>query len=198
MKYSHFFAMLSRMKHINRWSLMRNTYPENISEHSLDVGIIAHALAVIKNKRFGGSVNAERCALLGIFHDASEIITGDMPTPVKYHNPEISRAYHNVEKVARKKLLSLLPEDLREEYHSVLFKQDEDAELWRLIKAADKIAALIKCIEEERAGNKEFTSAAASLRKTIKGMNLKEADCFLEEFLPSYMLTLDEQDGDEE
>lgn len=197
MKHSHFFAMLSRMKHINRWSLMRNSYPENISEHSLDVGIIAHALAVIRNKRFGGNVNAERCALLGIFHDASEIITGDMPTPVKYNNPEICQAYHNVEEVAKKKLLSFLPEDLREEYRSVLFRSREEEELWTLVKAADKLSALIKCIEEERAGNKEFTSAAVSLRETVRSMNLKEADCFLEEFLPSYMLTLDEQDGDE-
>lgn len=174
---------------------MRNTYPENISEHSLDVSVIAHALAVIRNRRFGGNISAERCALLGVFHDVSEILTGDMPTPVKYHNPEIYKAYHNVENVAKEKLLSMLPEDLREEYRPVLFQQQEEDELWRLVKAADKIAALIKCIEEERAGNKEFSRAAVALRQTIMDMGVKEAEVFLEEFLPSYMLTLDEQDG---
>lgn len=190
---NHFFAVLSRMKYIYRWSLMRNTYSENVSEHSLDVSIIAHALAVLRNKRFGGNVNPERAALLGIFHDVSEILTGDMPTPVKYYNEEISSSYKKVEDIARQKLLSYLPQDLKDEYKSLLLPQESDKELWELVRAADKIAALIKCMEEERAGNMEFSSAARSIKKIISDMKLKEADCFVNEFLPSYNLTLDEQ-----
>ena len=190
----HFFAKMSRMKYINRWGLMRNTRPENIGEHSLDVAMIAHALAVIKNRRFGGHVNAERAALLGLYHDATEIITGDLPTPVKYYNPEIRAAYREVEQVAKDKLLSYLPEDIREDYLPLLGHSEEDRELWPLIKAADKLSALIKCVEEKRMGNDEFKSAEATLLRSVKEMALPEADCFLAEFLPSYSLTLDEQE----
>ena len=194
MQTSHFFAMLSRMKYINRWGLMRNTQPENISEHSLEVAILAHALATLRNRRFGGKVNAERAALLGLFHDATEIVTGDLPTPVKYYNPKIRTAYREVEAVAQSKLLSYLPEDIREDYRPLLGHTDKEEELWRLVKAADKLSALIKCVEEKRMGNDEFKKAEETLLSAIKEMHLPEADCFLQEFLPSYSLTLDEQE----
>lgn len=192
----HFFAMLSRMKNINRWGLMRNTRPENLCEHSFETAVIAHSLAVLRNTRFGGSVSAERTAVLALFHDCTEIITGDMPTPVKYFSPEIRSAYGEVEKVAREKLLSFLPDDMKNAYRPLLGKPSEpsDKELMPFVKAADKISALIKCVEEKRMGNKEFSKAEISLRKSIADFHLPEADCFVKEFLPSYSLTLDEQD----
>ena len=189
---SHFFAMLSRMKYIERWALMRNSIKENISEHSLEVGMIAHLLASLHNVRLGGSLDADRAALIGMYHDSSEIITGDMPTPIKYYNPQIKEAFHAVEDVAGHKLLSMLPEDLQAVYEPIFFKQEEDAYLWKLVKAADKISALIKCIEEEKNGNTEFRSAKRTLEDSVREMHLKEADMFLEEFLPSYYKTLDE------
>lgn len=190
---SKFFAVISRMKYINRWSLMRNTISENISEHSLDTAFIAHALAVMRNKRFGGNVNAERCALLAIFHDTTEIITGDLPTPVKYYNREIKNAYNEIEENAKNQLLSYLPEDLRDEYEPLFCKTEEEKELWKLVKAADKISALIKCVEERQMGNNDFASAEKSTYNAIKALKVSEADMFLEEFMPSYLLTLDEQ-----
>jgi 5'-deoxynucleotidase len=189
---SHFFAMLSRMKYIERWALMRNSDRENISEHSLEVAMIAHGLAVISNTRLGNHLNVERAALIGLFHDCTEIITGDMPTPVKYYNEEIKSAFKEVENKAATKLLNYLPEDMRSYYEPLFFKAEEDAYLWRLEKAADKLSALIKCIEEEKAGNTEFKTAYQSLYQSIKAMELKETDIFMEEFLPSYRKTLDE------
>ena len=191
---SHFFAMLSRMKYINRWGLMRNTRPENLSEHSLETAVIAHGLAVLSNRRFGGDFDPERAALLALFHDAGEILTGDLPTPVKYFNPEIKSAYQAVETVAADKLLSLLPADLREDYVSLLKPQPADEALWRLVKAADKLSALIKCAEEEKTGNRDFSKAMKSLSQAVAELHLPAADCFMEEFFPSYSLTLDEQD----
>lgn len=188
-----FFAMHSRMKYINRWALMRNTASENISEHSNDVAAIAHALAVIKNSRFGGNLNAERAAFLGLYHDMPEIITGDMPTPVKYHSKQMHEEFLKVENVACEKLLAMLPEDIREYYSSAFFKQDEDEYLWKLVKAADKISALIKCIEEKNAGNREFDKALQSTENSIKQFNLPEVDAFVESFIPSFYLNLDEQ-----
>lgn len=188
-----FFAMHSRMKYINRWALMRNTASENISEHSNDVAAIAHALAVIKNARFGGNLNAERAAFLGLYHDMPEIITGDMPTPVKYHSKQMHEEFLKVENVACEKLLAMLPEDIREYYSSAFFKQDEDEYLWKLVKAADKISALIKCIEEKNAGNREFDKALQSTENSIKEFNLPEVDAFVESFIPSFHLNLDEQ-----
>lgn len=193
MKSRHFYAMLSRMKYINRWGLMRNTNSENISEHSLDVAILAHALAVLRNRRYDGNVNADRAALLGLYHDCTEIITGDLPTPVKYYNPTIREAYREVEDMAKDRLLSYLPSDLRPSYEPLLAPTEEERELWTLVKAADKLAALIKCLEEKRMGNMEFEKAEGALRKSIVEMQLPEAECFLQEFLPSYSLTLDEQ-----
>lgn len=191
----HFFAMLSRMKNVNRWGLMHNTRQENLCEHSFETAVIAHALAVVRNRRFGGRVDAQRAAVLALFHDATEIVTGDMPTPVKYYNPEIRSAYRGVEDVARRRLLALLPEDLRDVYRPLLGKPEGEAdrELAPLVKAADKISGLIKCVEEKRMGNREFANAEDALRRSVQEMHLPEADYFLKEFLPSYSLTLDEQ-----
>ena len=190
---SRFFAIVSRMKYINRWGLMRNTLNENISEHSLETAIIAHLLCVLRNKRFGGNVNPERAALLTVYHDATEILTGDLPTPVKYYNPDIKAAYSAVEESAKKQLLSYLPDDIRDEYEPLLGKTEEEAELWKIVKAADKISALIKCVEETEMGNKDFSDALKATYQAVEEMNLPEANVFLCEFLPSYRLTLDEQ-----
>lgn len=189
---SHFFAMMSRMKYIERWALMRNSEKENISEHSMEVAMLAHALAVISNVRFGNQLNPERAALIGLYHDCTEIITGDMPTPIKYYNDEIKDAFKAVEDVAAGKLLHMLPADMQDYYQGLFFKQEEDEYLWRLNKAADKLSALIKCIEEEKAGNTEFASAYKALEQSIRKMELPEVSVFLEEFLPSYRKTLDE------
>lgn len=193
---SHFFAMLSRMKYINRWGLMRNTRNETICEHSLDTAILAHALAVLRNRRFGGNVNPEKAALLAIFHDAPEILTGDLPTPIKYYNPTIRTAYQEVERMAENRLLAYLPDDLRPDYKALLHQETaENEELLPLVKAADKLSALIKCVEERAMGNAEFLRAEQTIRTAIAELHLPEADCFVEEFLPSYSLTLDEQEG---
>lgn len=188
----NFFAMISRMKLIQRWALMRNSITENISEHSLEVSILAHGLAIISNERLGNQLNAEKAALIGIYHDATEIITGDMPTPIKYFNENIQDAFKAVEHAAAESLLNMLPEDMRESYYSIFFPREEDTYLWKLVKAADKLSALIKCIEERKTGNTEFLSAEKSIREILEGMNLKEVDIFMEEFLPSYDKTLDE------
>jgi len=188
-----FFAIISRMKYINRWGLMRNTISENISEHSLETAFIAHVLALYRNVRFGGHVNPERAALLAMYHDVTEIITGDLPTPVKYYDDEIRSRYGKVEESAKEKILSYLPDDLRENYRSLMGKTEEEAELWRLVKAADKLSALIKCIEERNMGNLDFAAAEQSIINAIHEMKLPEAEEFIKEFLPSYRLTLDAQ-----
>jgi 5'-deoxynucleotidase len=180
------------MKYITRWGLMRNTQPENIQEHSLQVAIIAHALAVIKNRFFSGNVNADRIAVLGLFHDSNEIITGDMPTPIKYFNPEINRAYKDIEEVSKKKLLSMLPRELEEEYSGLLFQEQSDYESYKIVKAADRIAAYIKCLEEVKAGNMEFKKASESIHKSIVEINAPEVEYFMKNFIPSFSLTLDE------
>ncbi len=189
----HFFAMLSRMKYIFRWSLMRNTRTENICEHSQDVAVLVHALALLHNKRFGGNANIEHCVLHALYHDVPEILTGDLPTPVKYNNPDIQNAYRSLEAVSANRLLEQLPDDLREEYRPFLLPQDAESVEYQLVKAADKLAALIKCIEELKAGNKEFLHAKRSTEKALKSMKLPAVDCFMKEFLPSFELTLDEQ-----
>lgn len=188
-----FFAIISRMKYINRWGLMRNTLTENISEHSLETAFIAHVLALYRNVRFGGNVSPERAALLAMYHDVTEIITGDMPTPIKYYNSEIKEQYDKVEKFAEKKLLSFLPEDLQEYYEPLFGKTEEEKELWLLVKAADKLSALIKCLEERQMGNNDFANAEKSTLKAVHEMNLPEAEEFIKEFLTSYNLTLDDQ-----
>lgn len=187
---SHFFSLFSRMKNINRWSLMRNSTNESLSQHSLEVAAISHALAVIGNKRLGKSYDASKAALLGMYHDMPEIITGDMPTPVKYYNKDIRRCFGEIEKAAQSALLETLPEDLRSEYKELIIP-DESTELYRLVKAADKISALIKCIEEKKTGNIEFAAAEMSTMQAVKAMNCEEADIFIEEFLGSFSLVLD-------
>lgn len=189
---SNFFAMLSRMKYINRWALMRNTHKENLSEHSLEVAMIAHALATIRNRKFGGNINAERVALMAIYHDVPEILTGDMPTPVKYFNDDVKAAYDKVEIAACERLLELLPDYLRDDYKDLFFHSDEDKQLWAFVKAADKISALIKCIEEQKAGNSDFSTAAQSTENLIHSLNMPEAEVFLEDFIEGYSLTLDQ------
>jgi 5'-deoxynucleotidase len=192
----NFFATVSRMKYIDRWALMRNSRNENLSEHSLEVAMIAHALCVIGNVRYEKNLNADRAALIGLYHDSSEIITGDMPTPVKYYNPEIKDAYKQVETIAEYKLLEKLPSDLRPAFEEI-YKSDNSADdkyLRRLVKAADKLSAYIKCIEEEKAGNTEFSTAKQSVGNAIKKLQeeLPEVKDFVEEFLPPYGKTLDE------
>ena len=186
---SHFYAMLSRMKNIYRWGLMRNTRQENLSEHSLEVAFIAHALALIRNTRFGGNVDANLCFVAAAFHDTSEIITGDLPTPIKYYNPEIKTVYKDIEQVAQNRLLGMLPDDLRGEITPLYAPSDE---IRQFIKAADKLSALIKCIEEKNSGNREFSSAEQATRRAIDEMQLPEAQVFLNEFMNSFALTLDE------
>ena len=187
----HFFSYMARMKHIRRWGLMRNTRDENIQEHSLQAAMIAHALAVIKNKLFGGNVDAERVMALAVYHEVGEVITGDLATPIKYFNPEIKNAYKEIERVAEEKLLRMLPDELRGEFEP-LVKQREDDEAHAIVKAADKICAYLKCVEEMSAGNSEFAKAKKTLKKTIDGMNRPEVDYFMKTFVPSFELTLDE------
>lgn len=187
-----FFALTSRMKYISRWGLMRNTRTENIAEHSLETAIITHLLCELRNRRFGGSVDVSKAVLTAVYHDVPEIITGDLPTPVKYYDPEIKSAYKRVEEAAAEKLEDSLPEDLRPAY-APLLRESADSEIAALVKAADKLSALIKCIEERRSGNEDFAEAERSTLAAVRAMNLKEAEVFIDEFLPAYGLTLDEQ-----
>lgn len=190
----NFYATVARMKYIERWALMRNTITENLSEHSLEVSMIAHALCVIGNKRYGKSLNAEKAAMIGIYHDTSEIITGDMPTPVKYYNKLIKDAYKSLEDEANRSLLNQLPEDIREAYEDIFFKTEDYAYEWKLVKAADKLSAMIKCMEEEKTGNREFVKAKEATEKAILSLSneLPEVKDFMEEFLPAFAKTLDE------
>ena len=197
MENNHFFSMLLWMKYINRWGLMRNTRSENICEHSLEVAYIAHALGVINNEIFGGNLPAERLAILGMYHDVTEIITGDMPTPVKYYSPVIRNAYSEVEHVAKDEMLSGLPQIMRKHYDRVLLETDEEEELWKYVKGADKMSALIKCIEEQQMGNQDFADAAESIELNLRNMHIPEVDYFMEEFLPAYRLTLDKSGKEE-
>jgi len=189
---NQFFAVLARMKYIARWALMRNTRTETVWEHSYEVVILAHALARLQNSRFGGAVDVEKCVLLAAYHDAPEIFTGDMPTPVKYDNPAIREAYKQVESLSAQRLLAMLPEDLKESYRPLLLPGEEWPEEQRIVKAADKLSALIKCVEEMGQGNREFAAARKTLEQAVRDMHLPAADCFLAEFLPAYELTLDE------
>lgn len=194
----NFYATIARMKYIERWALMRNTYPETLSEHSLEVSMLAHALCVIGNVRYGKDLNADKAAVIGLYHDASEIITGDMPTPIKYYNNRMKDLFHSIEDEACEKLLSQLPQDMRDYYHTYFFKDNEDNEdnlyLWKLVKAADKLSALIKCMEEEKTGNREFVKAKESTEQMLQSMadSYPEVRDFVQEFLPAYAKTLDE------
>ena len=188
---NHFFAFTSRIKYINRWSLMRNTHYETLSQHSHEVATIAYALAQIGNKRFGKNYNAERAALLGLYHDVPEIITGDMPTPVKYYSEDMRSTFKKIEENAGNTLLEMLPDDLKNAYVPLFAPAEEDADLWLLVKAADKISAYIKCIEERKAGNTEFSEAERSTRLLVSSLNCVEANIFVRDFVPPYELPLD-------
>lgn len=188
----HFFAYVSRMKLIERWSLMHSLRKENVQEHSLEVTIVAHALGLIGNKKFGKKYDVERIALLATFHDASEVMTGDLPTPVKYFNSDIKKVYKKIEEQATEKLLSFLPKEFQEDYRDLLCEQKKDVENLKIVKAADVLCAYIKCIEEVSAGNREFNQARESIEKKLIEMNIPEVDFFIEHFLKSYSLSLDE------
>jgi len=192
MSTSHFFAYLSRMKFIRRWGLMHSTYPENIQEHSLRVAQIAHALAIVRNRLFGGDVSPERAATLALYHDISEVLTGDLPSPVKQFNPEIHRAYHAIEAASKDKLFALIPDALKPGYEAFFRPDPRDQTHRRLVQAADKLCAYLKCLEETGAGNPEFAQAEKSLRASVEELGLPEVRYFLETFVPSFRLTLDE------
>ena len=186
-----FFAMLSRMRYIGRWGLMRNTFSENIQEHSHMVAVLAHGLALINREILGVDCDPDRCAAAALFHDASEIFTGDLPTPIKYHNETLTRSYKDIEQLAAGRLLSFLPESLRPEY-SRLLSPDESTLEYRLLKAADKLSAHIKCIQERRAGNGDFISAEAQTLAALEKLDLPEVRYFIENFIPAFEKTLDE------
>ncbi|ARB84412.1 MULTISPECIES: 5'-deoxynucleotidase [Yersinia] len=189
---SHFFAHLSRLKLINRWPLMRNVRTENVSEHSLQVAFVAHALAIIKNRKFNGNLNADRIALLAMYHDASEVITGDLPTPIKYYNPQIAHEYKKIEKVAQQKLIEMLPKELQHDFRCLLDEHYYSEEEKALVKQADALCAYLKCLEELSAGNNEFIQAKARLEKTLSMRQSPEMDYFMAVFVPSFSLSLDE------
>ena len=193
MKKSNFFAFIFRMKYINRWALMKNTRNENVSEHSLEVSVIAHALALIQKNRLGNNqINPEKTVLYALYHDASEIVTGDLPTPVKYFNKSINSAYKELEDKASKSILNMLPDYLIKDYENIFVAKDEDKEIWDTVKAADKISAYLKCIDEENSGNKEFHNAKQATLNVLKSMNRKDVEIFLDEFADGFSLTLDE------
>lgn len=188
----HFFAYMARMKLIRRWSLMKSVTEENIAEHSAQVAQIAHALALIKNRFFGGELDADRIATIALYHETAEVLTGDLPTPIKYYNPEIRQAYKQIEGVANEKLITMLPEELRADYRSLIMEDPSSYE-YALVKAADKISAYVKCVEELRSGNREFAKAEKALRQEIrKYESYDEVRYFCEEFLPTFQKTLDE------
>jgi len=188
-----FYALVSRMKNITRWSLMRNSTSENIQEHSHMVAVIAHALVVIRRDVFGRDADPGMAAAMALFHDSSEIFTGDMPTPIKYYDSEIMEAYKKVESVASRKLLTALPSELRPAYKKILSPSSDD-ETFALIKAADKLSAYIKCIEELKAGNLEFRLAAEQSKEKLSQMDIQEVGYFMDNFIPAFELTLDELD----
>lgn len=187
----NFFAYISRMRYIRRWSLMRNALPENIQEHSHMVAVIAHALGLIRRDIFGIACDPNEYASAALFHDCSEILTGDLPTPIKYHSAQIRGAYQQVEELACRKLLATLPAELRSSYEELMIGHSE-MRLHDLVKAADKLSAYIKCIEERRAGNDEFLSAEKQCRRALEESGLPEVAYFIEHFIPAFELTLDE------
>lgn len=185
-----FFAYLSRMRYITRWNLMRNTMPEDIAQHSLQVAMLAHGLAEIRKRVFGQPADPDRAALLAVYHESGETITGDLPTPIKYFSPEIRQAYAAVETVAEKRLLNMLPDVLKEDFVPLLHPEDEP--MWPLVKAADRLSAYLKCVEELKAGNQEFEKAYSTIRRELEASPLPEVAYFMEQFEPAFHLTLDE------
>ena len=186
----HFYAYMARMKLIKRWGLRHNTREENDQEHSLQVAMIAHALATYKNRRYGGNVDVEKVLLYALYHEAAEVITGDLASPIKYFNPGIRDAYKEIERMASEKLLDYLPADFQEDFRELLFPDEESYE-WRIVKAADRISAYVKCLEEYGFGNREFLTAQENVRASVSQMNMPEAEDFMREFAPSFMLPLD-------
>jgi len=189
-----FYAYLDRMKYIKRWQLMRSEREENIMEHSQSVSLLAHALAVIRNKVFGGSVDVGKTVLLALYHETGEVMTGDLPTPIKYYNPELQNAYKSLEKTACEKMLAMLPDEIKGEIAPFVLA-DERSEEYILVKAADRLSAYIKCLEELRSGNGEFVKAKKSIEEDLHARNLPEIEYFFEKFIPSFSLTLDELGG---
>jgi len=191
-KQSHFFAYISKIRWIIRWGLKRNAIPENVMEHSWEVSTIAHAMALISNKRFGGQFDANQVATTALYHDVSEVITGDMPTPIKYHSHGMQKAFKEVEVQAERELIDLLPDDLKEDFTPLMVSSEVPADIKRLIKGADTIAAFLKCQEELKAGNSEFSKAAEDIAARLSRFDMPEVNAFLDIFTPSYQLTLDE------
>ena len=187
---NHFFAYINRMKHINRWGLMKNTEMENLSEHSFQTAILSHALAVIERDNFNSEIDPYRTAVKALYHDVSEIITGDMPTPVKYFNEEITVSYKKIEKRSKDALIEKLPDGMKNEFSDII--NAEESPEWAIVKAADTLSAYIKCIEEIKAGNPEFSGAGKTIKAKLENMNLKCLNYFMDEFLPSYYLNIDE------
>ena len=188
---NEFYALLGRMRYITRWGLMRNTFSENIQEHSHQVAVLAHALALIRRDILHlPTPDPDRCAVAALYHDASEILTGDLPTPIKYYNPDIKDAYKQVERIAGNRLLDMLPQELRESYEHLVLEDDET--LNPIVKGADKLSAYIKCVDEQKAGNTEFDSAAAMTMQSLKAMHREELDWFIENCLPAFSLNLDQ------
>lgn len=194
-KISTFFALMGRMKHIARWGLMRSTVSENVQEHTMQVAAIAHSLAVIGREVYHKDVDPGRVAAAALYHDIPEILTGDLPTPVKYFNPGISNAYKGVEKIAKDKLFSRIPEELAPAYRGLIFSEEEEPAIYRYVKAADKIAAYIKCIEEVKTGNSEFVKAGEQLGAAVSSLKMPEAEWFCARFLPAFHKSLDELEG---
>lgn len=192
MENSHFFANLSRLKLIFRWPLMRTITPENVQEHSHQVATVAHMLAIIKNKKFGGNINPEHVAVVALYHDSSEVLTGDLPSPIKYHNDEIANAYKKVENIAEQQLINMLPEEFREEFAELIDHHHIDSEVARIVKSADVICGYIKTLEEISAGNHEFEKARKNIENTMQSYRSDELNYFIEVFLPSFSLSLDE------
>lgn len=190
----NFYAFMDRMKYIKRWSLMRSVREENIMEHSQQVAMLAHALAIINNKVYGGGANAEKCVMYAVYHECGEVMTGDLPTPIKYFNNSIHGAYKSLEDKACDKLLEMLPEEMKEEI-SVYVKPDTDSLEYRLVKAADRLAAYVKCLEEHRCGNTEFEKAKKSIEADLHGRNMPEVEYFFDTFIAAFNLTLDELEG---
>ena len=188
---SHFFAYLDRLKLIRRWGLMRNIEQENDMEHSMQTAMIAHGLAVLGNRRYGRQVNPETVVTMALYHDASEALTGDLPTPVKYKNPEMQSAYQEIENRARQRLITMLPADMQADFAPYI-QPDETSECWQLVKAADRISAYLKCLTEEKLGNGEFAKAKETILASLKAIPLPEVEDFLRDFVPSYTLTPDE------
>jgi 5'-deoxynucleotidase len=192
MDHSHFFANIARLKLIQRWPLMRTVTTENVQEHSHQVATVAHILAIIKNKKFGGNINPEKVALVALYHDASEVLTGDLPSPIKYHNEDIANAYKKIESVAEKSLLHMLPEEFRDEFEPLLLHENIDKDVAFLVKSADVICGLIKTLEELSAGNHEFEKAKKNIEKTLEKYRTPEVDYFMNMFMPSFSLSFDE------